>query len=178
MAESVTIARPYAQAVFRLARENKALAAWSNRLQRLVAIAQDPQMTKVVGNPKFSAGQVADLFVSLSGEPDSQELASFIGVLAENERLDVLMQIQEIYEQLKGEDEGVKDALVSSAYPLDDEQLKNLMSLLEAHFGSRLHPQVEVDATLIGGVRVAVGDLFLDLSVRGKLETMATALKN
>ena len=76
MAESVTIARPYAQAVFRLARENKALAAWSNRLQRLVAIAQDPQMTNVVGNPKFSAGQVADLFVSLSGEPDSQELAS------------------------------------------------------------------------------------------------------
>ena len=178
MAESVTIARPYAQAVFRLARENKALAAWSNRLQRLVAIAQDPQMTKVVGNPKFSAGQVADLFVSLSGEPDSQELASFIGVLAENERLDVLMQIQEIYEQLKGEDEGVKDALVSSAYPLDDVQLKNLMSQLEAHFGSKLQPRVEVDAALIGGIKVTVGDQMLDASVRGKLDAMATALKN
>ena len=178
MAESVTIARPYAQAVFRLARENKALAAWSNRLQRLVAIAQDPQMTKVVGNPKFSAGQVADLFVSLSGEPDSQELASFIGVLAENERLDVLMQIQEIYEQLKGEDEGVKDALVSSAYPLDDVQLKNLMSQLETHFGSKLQPRVELDAALIGGVKVAVGDQILDASVRGKLDAMATALKN
>ena len=178
MAESVTIARPYAQAVFRLARENKALAAWSNRLQRLVAIAQDPQMTKVVGNPKFSAGQVADLFVSLSGEPDSQELASFVGVLAENERLDVLMQIQEIYEQLKGEDEGVKDALVSSAYPLDDEQLKNLMSQLETHFGSKLQPRVVLDAALIGGVKVAVGDQILDASVRGKLDAMATALKN
>ena len=178
MAESVTIARPYAQAVFRLARENKALAAWSNRLQRLVAIAQDPQMTKVVGNPKFSAGQVADLFVSLSGEPDSQELASFIGVLAENERLDVLMQIQEIYEQLKGEDEGVKDALVTSAYPLDDVQLKNLMSQLETHFGSKLQPRVELDVALIGGVKVAVGDQILDASVRGKLDAMATALKN
>ena len=178
MAESVTIARPYAQAVFRLARENKALAAWSNRLQRLVAIAQDPQMTKVVGNPKFSAGQVADLFVSLSGEPDSQELASFIGVLAENERLDVLMQTQEIYEQLKGEDEGVKDALVTSAYPLDDVQLKNLMSQLETHFGSKLQPRVELDVALIGGVKVAVGDQILDASVRGKLDAMATALKN
>ena len=178
MAESVTIARPYAQAVFRLARENKALAAWSNRLQRLVAIAQDPQMTKVVGNPKFSAGQVADLFVSLSGEPDSQELASFIGVLAENERLDVLMQIQEIYEQLKGEDEGVKDALVTSAYPLDDVQLKNLMSQLETHFGSKPQPRVVLDAALIGGVKVAVGDQILDASVRGKLDAMATALKN
>jgi len=178
MAESVTIARPYAQAVFRLAREGKALTAWSDRLQRLAAIAQDPEMAKVVGNPKFSAGQVAELFVSLTGESGNKELASFIGILAENERLGVLTQIQEIYEQLKSADEGVKDAIVTSAYPLDDAQLKNLMSQLESHFGSKLQPRVEVDATLIGGIKVAVGDQVLDASVRGKLDAMATALKN
>ena len=178
MAESVTIARPYAQAVFRLAREGKALAAWSDRLQRLAAIAQDPEMTKVVGNPKFSAGQVADLFVSLSGESGNKELASLIGILADNERLGVLSQISEIYEQLKSADEGVREALVTSAYPLDDTQLNNLMSQLETHFGSKLQPRVEVDAALIGGVKVAVGDQMLDASVRGKLDAMATALKN
>ncbi len=182
MAESVTIARPYAQAIFRLAREGKALAAWSDRLQRLAAIAQDPEMAKVVGNPKFSAGQVADLFVSLTGEsdktPGNKELASLIGILAENERLDVLSQIQDIYEQLKSADEGVKEAIVTSAYPLDDAQLKNLMSQLESHFGSKLQPHVEVDAALIGGIKVAVGDQVLDASVRGKLDAMATALKN
>ena len=178
MAESVTIARPYAQAVFRLAREGKALTAWSDRLQRLAAIAQDPEMAKVVGNPKFSAGQVAELFVSLTGESGNKELASFIGILAENERLGVLTQIQEIYEQLKSADEGVKDAIVTSAYPLDDAQLKNLMSQLESHFGSKLQPHVEVDAALIGGIKVAVGDQVLDASVRGKLDAMATALKN
>ncbi len=178
MAETVTIARPYAQAVFRLALENKSLAAWSDRLQRLAAVAQDAEMIQVVGNPKFSARQVADLFVSLSGEPGNQELAAFIGVLAQNERLDVLTQIQEIYEQLKSAEEGVKDALVTSAYPLDDAQLKNLMSQLETHFGSKLQPHVEVDQALIGGVKVAVGDQVLDASVRGKLDAMATALKN
>lgn len=178
MAESVTIARPYAQAVFRLAREEKALADWSDRLQRLAAVAQDPQMTRVIGNPKFSAKQVADLFVSLSGEPGNQELASLIAILAENERLDVLTQIREIYEQLKSADEGVKEAEITSAYPLDDAQLKNLMSQLETHFGSKLQPRVEVDAALIGGIRVAVGDQVLDASVRGKLDAMATALKN
>ena len=178
MAESVTIARPYAQAVFRLARENRALAAWSDRLQRLAAVAQDPEMAKVVGNPKFSAKQVAELFVSLSGETDNAELASFVGILAENERLDVLAQILEIYEQLRSAEEGVKDALITSAYPLDAEQLKKLMSQLETHFGSKLQPQVEVDAALIGGVKVAVGDQMLDASVRGKLDAMATALKN
>ena len=178
MAELVTIARPYAQAVFRLAREGKALTAWSDRLQRLAAIAQDPEMAKVVGNPKFSAGQVAELFVSLTGESGNKELASFIGILAENERLGVLTQIQEIYEQLKSADEGVKDAIVTSAYPLDDAQLKNLMSQLESHFGSKLQLRVEVDAALIGGIKVAVGDQVLDASVRGKLDAMATALKN
>jgi len=178
MAESVTIARPYAQAVFRLARESKSLKAWSDRLQRLAAIAQDAEMTKVVGNPKFSARQVADLFVSLSGEPGNQELTSFIGILAENERLDVLTQIQEIFEQLKSKDEGVKEAVISSAYSLSDAQLKNLMSQLESHFSSKLQPRVEVDATLIGGIKVAVGDQVLDASVRGKLDAMATALKN
>ena len=178
MAESVTIARPYAQAVFRLARESRALAVWSDRLQRLAAVAQDPEMTKVVGNPKFSAGQVADLFVSLSGESGNQELTSFVGILAENERLDVLPQIQEIYEQLKSAEEGVKDALLTSAFPLDAEQLKKLMSQLEDHFGSKLQPHVEVDAALIGGIKVAVGDQVLDASVRGKLDAMATALKN
>jgi len=178
MAESVTIARPYAQAIFRLARESKALTVWSDRLQRLVAIAQDAEMAKVVGNPKFSAGQVADLFVSLSGDAGNQELAAFIGLLAENERLDVLTQIQEIYEQLKSADEGVKDAVITSAYPLDDAQLNNLMSQLESHFGSKLQPHIEVDAALIGGIKVAVGDQVFDASVRGKLDAMATALKN
>ncbi len=178
MAETVTIARPYAQAVFRLARESKSLTAWSDRLQRLAAIAQDSEMAKVVGNPKFSAGQVAELFVSLSGEPGDQELTAFVGLLAENERLSVLTQIQEIYEQLKSADEGVKDATIFSAFPLDDAQLKNLMSQLETHFGSKLQPHVEVDAALIGGVKVAVGDQVLDASVRGKLDAMATALKN
>ena len=182
MAESVTIARPYAQAIFRLAREGQALAAWSDRLQRLAVIAQDPEMAKVVGNPKFSAGQVAELFVSLTGEsgntPGNKELDSLIGILAENERLDVLDEIRDIYEQLKSADEGVKEAVVTSAYPLDDAQLKNLMSQLESHFGSKLQPRVEVDAALIGGIKVAVGDQVLDASVRGKLDAMATALKN
>ena len=178
MAESVTIARPYAQAVFRLASESKELATWSDRLQRLATVAQDPEMDKVIGNPKFSAKQIADLFVSLTDEVGNQELASFVGILAENERLGVLTQIQEIYEQLKSADEGVKDAVVTSAYSLDAAQLNNLMSQLESHFGSKLQPHVEVDPALIGGIKVAVGDQVLDASVRGKLEAMATALKN
>lgn len=181
MAESVTIARPYAQAIFRLAREGQKLSLWSDRLQRLAAIAGDPAMTAVLGNPKFSAGQVADLVVSLcgeSGDSGDRELAAFVATLAENERLSVLPQIHELYEQLKSAEAGARDAVVTSAYALDDAQLDALISRLEPHFGSKLQVRVEVDAALIGGVKVVVGDQVLDASVRGKLETMAAALKN
>jgi F-type H+-transporting ATPase subunit delta len=178
MAESVTIARPYAQAVFRLAREEGALTEWSGRLDRLAAIAGDPEMERVIGIPEVSTRQLAELFISLSGEPENRELASFIEELAENRRFGILADICAVFEFLKNEDEGVKDAVIASAFPLDEKQLSALLKTLEAHFGSRLQGRVEVDPSLIGGVRVTVGDRVLDASVRGKLDAMAATLKN
>ena len=135
MSETVTIARPYAQAVFRLARESSSLPLWSDRLQRLALIAQDADMASVMDNPKFSAAQLAELFLSLSGEGADQSLGSFIGLLAENERLTILPCIRELYEQLRSADEGIRDAQITSAFALDEQQLDNLTSQLEAHFG-------------------------------------------
>jgi F-type H+-transporting ATPase subunit delta len=178
MAESVTIARPYAQAVFQLARESRSLTEWSGRLERLAMIAADPEMGAVIGNPKFSARQLADLFMSLSGEPENRELASFVTLLAENRRFDVLADVAAMFESLKREDEGVKEALITSAFPLTKRSLDTLLKTLEAHFDSRLQGRVEVDPSLIGGVRVTVGDRVFDASVRGKLDAMAAALKN
>ena len=178
MAEAVTIARPYAQALFRLAKEEGALDAWSARLQRLAEIVRDLQMARAIDNPKLSSAQLASLFLSLSGESDNAELANFVGMLAENERFGMLPDIQLAYEQSKKADVGVKTALIASAYPLDDAQLADLIKEFEAHFGVRLEARVTVDPDLIAGVRVAVGDQVLDLSVRGKLDAMAAALKN
>lgn len=178
MAESVTIARPYAQAIFHLAKEGRTLDEWSGRLRRLATIAGDPVMEGIIGDPKFSARQLADLFLELSGEPDERELASFIALLAENRRFTVLADISAIFELLKSKDEGIKEALIASAFPVDERALAGLLKQLEAHFGGRLQGRVEVDPSLIGGVRVTVGDRIFDASVRGKLDAMTTALKN
>ena len=178
MAESVTIARPYAQGVFRLACESGKLDRWSARLDRLVAIASDAQMSEIIGNPKLSSGQVADLFLSLSGESNDSELTGFVHLLADNERFAVLPEIRTLFEEFKSAEEGVREALITSAYPIDAPQLAALTTELEAHFGGRLQPRVEVDAALIGGIRIAVGDEILDASVRGKLDAMAALLKN
>lgn len=177
MAETVTIARPYAEAIFRLAKENGALAPWSARLTRLAMVAEDKEMAELIGNPKLSAEQVAQLFVSLADDNDAT-LGNFIRVLAENERLALLPEILDLFTAMKSSEEGVKEAIVESAFAIDEAQLTALIGQLEGHFKSKLSAAVVVKPELIGGVRVAVGDQVLDASVRGKLEAMATALKN
>ena len=177
MAESVTIARPYADAAFKLAKESGAQGLWSQRLQRLALIAQDKEMTEVMTNPRLSTEQVAELFISLSADSDAI-LANFVRTLAENRRLALLPEISRLFELAKSQEEGVQEAVVYSAFPIDDAQVAALMQQLEPRFGTRLTARVEVDPSLIGGVRVTVGDQMLDASVRGKLDAMAVALNN
>ncbi|MDR2365146.1 MAG: F0F1 ATP synthase subunit delta [Zoogloeaceae bacterium] len=177
MAETVTIARPYAEAAFRAARETGTLGAWSDRLQRLALIAKDAEMAAVIGNPSLSSEQVARLFIALVNDDDAT-LGNFIHVLAENDRLLLLPEIAQLFEASKAAEEGVKEVIIQTAFPLSQADLKTLLPQLEAHFKTKLTPTVLVDAALIGGVRVAVGDQVLDASVRGKLETLAVALKN
>ena len=177
MAESVTIARPYAEAAYRLAKESGAQGLWSQRLQRLALIAQDKEMTEVMTNPRLSTEQVAELFISLSADSDAI-LANFVRTLAENRRLALLPEISRLFELAKSQEEGVQEAVVYSAFPIDDAQVAALLQQLEPRFGTRLTARVEVDPSLIGGGRVAVGDQVLDASVRGKLDAMAVALNN
>jgi F-type H+-transporting ATPase subunit delta len=178
MAELVTIARPYAEAVFRIAKEKGSLAPWSEKLALLSAIAKDPQMHNCIGNPGLSIGQKADLVKTLCGETADGDANNLIQVLAENERLALLPEIAGLFETLKSNEEGIKDAVINSAFPLDAGQQKTLVADLESRFKTKLKATVVVDPSLIGGVKVVVGDQVLDLSVRAKLESMETALKN
>jgi F-type H+-transporting ATPase subunit delta len=177
MAESVTIARPYAEAAYRVAQETGAQGTWSQRLQKLALIAQDGDMASVMGNPQLSTEQVANLVVSLC-EDNDPVLGNFVRTLAENRRLKLLPEISRLFELAKGQEEGVKEAVVHSAFPIDDTQVAALLQQLEARFGTRLNARVVVDPSLIGGVSVTVGDQVLDASVRGKLDAMAVALNN
>jgi F-type H+-transporting ATPase subunit delta len=175
MAEIATIARPYAEAVFRLAREREALPAWSDALGRLAQVAGDPAAAALIGNPSVAASQVEDIFRSVGG--DNAELASMIHLLSENARLVCLPEISSQFNAMKRGEEGVKEGVIYSAFPLDDTQVQNLKSLLEGRFG-RLQLSVVVTPELIGGVKVVVGDQVLDTSVSGKLEAMRAALNS
>lgn len=176
MAESVTLARPYAEAAFELARDRNALAPWQDALARLAGVAQDERARDLVHNPKASSDQVAQLFADVAGGL-SEEQKNFVRQLVDNERLLVLPEIHDLFVALRNRHEGIKQAHITSAFPLDDAALKQLLADLAPRFKGKLQTTVSVDPELIGGVRIAVGDEVIDASVRGKLATMAAALK-
>ncbi len=178
MAENVTIARPYADAAFELAKGAGALGPWSEALEKLAAIVSDPAMKDCISDPKLSEDQVHGLIVEIAGETLNQDQQNFVRLLVENERLKVLPEIRNLFVTLKNEHEGVKEADIASAFPIDDATLASLKADLEARFKASLNIQVRLDPELIGGVRIAVGDEVIDASVRGKLANMAAALKN
>ena len=175
MAEIATLARPYAEAVFRLADGDGRLAAWSGTLARMAQVAAHPDMQACIGNPSLGSEQLYGLFASLSGELDA-EAQSFLRVLIANDRLALLPEIDAMFEVLKNGREGVVDAQIATAFEFQGGQLASLVADLEKRFKRKINPQVTVDKNLIGGVRVVVGDEVIDGSVRGKLNAMQTGL--
>ena len=175
MAENVTIARPYAEAIFALADAGGTLGKWSQALAVLARVAAHPELRAAIANPNLSANQVYGLFAGACGDL-ATEAQNLVRMLIENGRLALLPEIRTIFEELKNEREGVVEAVITSAHALDPRQLSALVAELERRFGRKVSPQVRVDADLIGGARMQVGDEVVDGSVRGKLAAMAVAL--
>ena len=178
MAETITIARPYAEAVFQLADKAGELAKWSEALARMAGIAANPDMLEAMGNPRLTAEQLYGLFASLAGEAVFAQSQNLIRVLIENRRLSLVPEIRDLFEDLKNEREGIVEAQITSAFPLEGASLGQLVADLEKRFKRRVQPIVTLDPELIGGVCVQVGDEVIDGSVRGKLASMVVALKS
>jgi F-type H+-transporting ATPase subunit delta len=177
MAELATIARPYAEALFRVA-EAGDLAAWSNLVEELAQVAHLPEVLSIATSPKVSREQVSDLLLSAVKSPLAKDpqAKNFVVMLVDNRRLTLMPEIATQFDELKNAREGAADALIVSAYPLEGAQLADLVAHLERKFQRKLKPAVEIDSSLIGGVRVTVGDEVLDTSVRARLASMQTAL--
>ena len=139
MAEVATIARPYAEAVFALADKAGALAQWSDTLGRLAAIARAPEMGQLLGNPKVTGTQLADLFSSAGELP--AEAKALVQTLTENKRIEALPAVAEQFEALKAEREGAVDADIASAYALEGAELNALVADLERRFKRKIRPQ-------------------------------------
>ena len=176
MAELVTIARPYAEAVFKLAREQSNLESWSGALALLEAVIQDPNVRTLIRDPNVGAADVEGLILGVLGEQLPGHARNLVQVLLDNGRLELVPQVRSLYEALRREHESVVEAQIISALPVTEEQLAQLVARLEASYQRRVRAKVDVDPELIGGIRIVVGDKVIDATVRGRLEQMAAAL--
>jgi F-type H+-transporting ATPase subunit delta len=177
MAETATIARPYAEAVFRLADGAGKLADWSVMLADLSGVASDANVRAAINDPNLSPAKVAGLFISILGGRLTGEAENFVRVLAENRRLEVLPEIRTQYEALRNERESVIDAEIYTAFELDDTQIAELVAGLERKTGRKVKAHVELEKELIGGVKIVIGDKVIDASARAQLAALESALK-
>ena len=178
MAEISTLARPYAEAAFRIADGGGKLGDWSAMLSNLAQVSQDPNIAAAIEDPNLSAARVAGLFIHVLAGKLTGEAENLIRVMAENRRLELLAAVASQFELLKNEREGVVEAQIVSAFPLDDAQLTDLVAALEKRTRKRVKPQVSIDSELIAGVRVVIGDKVIDGSARAQLVALEAALKH
>lgn len=176
MAELVTIARPYAEAAFKLAREQSTLESWSEALALLETVIQEPRVHALIGDPKLSRTDIGRLILGVLGEQLPGYARNLVQVLLDNGRLELVPQVRSLYEALRREHESVLEAQIVSALPITAEQLGALVARLEATHQRRVIAKVEIDPDLIGGIKIVVGDKVIDATVRGRLEQMAAAL--
>ena len=177
MAEPSTVARPYAEAVFRLADATDTLAKWSQMLAELAQVSADERVRAAVADPKLTDAQVAGLFISILSGKLTGDAENFVRVLAQNGRLNLLAEIELQFEALKNEREGVIEAEVQSAFELTKAQVADLVERLEKKTGRKVKTEVRINQDLIGGVRVILGDKVIDGSARAQLDALETALK-
>lgn len=178
MAELATVARPYAEAAFKIASEQQALPVWGEMLKLSAAVMRDPAMQSAIDNPRLGAPEKEALFLSVTGDKLNAIGKSFIRALVEADRITLLPQIETMFADLRNAAEGVAQAQIVSALPLDGAQVAELKVALEKRFGKRIEASVSVDPSLIGGARIVVGDQVVDGSIAGKLAAMAVQLKS
>ena len=176
MADKSTIARPYAKAAFEQARERGRLGPWSEALRTAAAVVSDPRVEALLGNPRVTPEELTALISEIAGPQLEEEGRNFVRTLADNHRLAVLPEISALFDELKGEAEGVMDVAVTSAVPLDEAQRAQLTAALQRRLGRTVRLQCGTDPALIGGAVLRAGDLVIDGSLRGRLERIAYAL--
>jgi len=176
MSENASIARPYAQAVFEMAREGRNYAAWSDALGTLADLAKEPQVSGLFAHPHVARDALAGVLIELCGDHLDEAGRNLVRLLARNRRLGALEAIWQQYELLRAEAERTIQARVESALPVSDDHQRRIAEALEKRLGRRVELSVSTDASLIGGAVIRAGDLVIDGSVRARLEKLAAAV--
>lgn len=175
MQENTTIARPYAGAVFDLAREEGDLQKWATTLHVLDLVVSDSNMQAVINDPRMDHKQLADIITDICGKYLDEEGKNFVTILIDAGRLSVVPQIRKLYEEKKADSEGIAGVEVISAFPLEKDQQEKIKQVMAKRLDRKIEISTQVDKSLIGGAIIRSGDSVIDASLRGRLRQLSNS---
>lgn len=176
MADNASIARPYAKAVFDLAKDTDSFESWSGALSHMATISKDEDFNALVNDPRVDANRLTELMIDLTKDVLPDGGTNFINLLVQNDRVQVLDDIEQQYGELVAKARALVNAEVITAIALTDEQKSALSSALETRLGLKVSLEETIDSSLIGGAIVKAGDLVIDGSAKGRIEKLSTTL--
>ncbi|MBS4052833.1 MAG: F0F1 ATP synthase subunit delta [Methylomonas sp.] len=176
MTELATLARPYAEAAFKRAKETGSAGKWAEALQFLALTVQDADMAEIVNNPRVSKEKIQQLLLDICRDQVDAEVINLLKLLIQNGKLKLLPKISALYEEYKAQDEGYVNVDLYSAYALTKAEQSKYVAMLEKQLDKKVNATVSVDKSLIGGILAKAGDKVIDGSVSGQLHQLAKRL--
>ncbi len=176
MAEESTLARPYAQAAFDLAKKKNNLKDWSKMLEAIAAVVDNSDMRFAMGDPRLGKSRLADIVIDVCGDKLDEHGKNFIKLVIENGRLAIVPEIATLFTELRADEEATVKAEVTSAFALSKEQKNMIAEALERKLGLKVSVTSKTDKSLLGGAVIRAGDLVIDGSAIAQLDKLANAM--
>ena len=182
MSETKTIARPYANACFEVAKTDGQTEAWLLFLEAAATVVQDDDMLNLVKSPGIDKEALTEIIFNIAnkaaGVKSSTDRMNFLSLLSQNGRLETLPEIKQQFESMKQASEKVVEATITAASPISKESLDSIRSALESKLSQTVNLMTRTDESLIGGAKIQIGDNMIDASVRSQLDELGRILTN
>lgn len=175
MAHMSSLAHPYANALFALAKSNNNIDGWLENLSELAHIANSENFTNLIDNPKFSAKDIINIIVSLVKSPNKL-LINFLETLQVNSRLNLLSDIFILFEKMAQDEQNTSKAVIQSAYAISDQDKAEFEQILSKKYNRKIMASVEINPELIGGIKILINDTVIDASVKSSINKMAAQI--
>ena len=178
MSELLTQSRPYAEAIFDIAKEEQTLDAWVSDLSIVVSAMQEEEVKTLINTPDLSQRNKAEIFTSLFEGEISKKVSNFVLVIGQANRINLLESVLESFKRLVALEKNQKNVMVASSYSLEQDQLDKIQTALQKRTGSEINISTHLDKSLIGGIKISYEDQVIDLSLKNKLEALKAQLRN
>ncbi|MBI1215930.1 MAG: F0F1 ATP synthase subunit delta [Alphaproteobacteria bacterium] len=177
-ADARKLARPYAKAAFELAARKGTTADWEKKLGLLAEALEAQDQNALLHNPRLRPDKLKEIMAPVLDKLDMDgEQKNLVNLLIDNQKLGLLRDVFNAFVDRRKQVEKVQDVTVVSAIALTEMQVDKIKDMLKQKYGITPEMKLEVDVSLIGGVRIIMGDTVIDNSIKGQLERMEAHLK-